>query len=123
MNSIQWRINEMNRRVDGVKQAGLYFYNQPIDALDGAWVIVGERRMLMFASYSYLGLMQHPRIDAAAQEAIARFGSGTHGVRILAALFPCITSWSRLSLASRELRQPSSFQVVTSPTWRQSPRW
>lgn len=88
MNSIQWRINEMNRRVDGVKQAGLYFYNQPIDALDGAWVTVGERRMLMFASYSYLGLLQHPRIDAAAQEAIARFGSGTHGVRILAGTLP-----------------------------------
>ncbi len=88
MNSIEWRINEMNQRVDGAKQAGLYFYNQPIEALDGAWVTVGERRMLMFASYSYLGLLQHPRIDAAAQEAIARFGSGTHGVRILAGTLP-----------------------------------
>jgi len=88
VNSIQQRINEINRQVEETRQAGLYFYLQPIEELDGAWVTVGGRRMLMFASYSYLGLLGHPRIEAAAQEALARYGTGTHGVRILAGTLP-----------------------------------
>jgi len=38
----------------------------------------------MYASYSYLGLVGHPRINAAAKAAIDRYGTGTHGVRTLA---------------------------------------
>jgi 8-amino-7-oxononanoate synthase len=38
----------------------------------------------MFASYGYLGLLGHPRINAAAYAAIERYGTGTHGVRVLA---------------------------------------
>lgn len=65
--------------------AGLYFYNQPISELrDGARVIVNGREMGMYASYSYLGLVGHPRINAAALAAIEQYGSGTHGVRTLA---------------------------------------
>jgi glycine C-acetyltransferase len=47
-------------------------------------VIVNGREMGMYASYSYLGLVGHPRINAAAKAAIDRFGTGTHGVRTLA---------------------------------------
>ncbi|MFU8773842.1 MAG: aminotransferase class I/II-fold pyridoxal phosphate-dependent enzyme, partial [Anaerolineales bacterium] len=45
---------------------------------------VNGNEMGMYASYSYLGLVGHPRINAAAIAAIERFGSGTHGVRTLA---------------------------------------
>jgi len=88
MNPIQERIDAMNRRVAGLRQEGLYFYLQPLEELDGAWVVTGGRRMLNFASYGYLGLLGHPKIDAAAQEAVAQYGSGTHGVRILAGTLP-----------------------------------
>jgi glycine C-acetyltransferase len=40
--------------------------------------------MGMYASYSYLGLIGHPRINKAARDAIDRFGTGTNGVRSLA---------------------------------------
>jgi glycine C-acetyltransferase len=40
--------------------------------------------MDMFASYSYLGLIGHPKINAAAKAAIDKYGTGTHGVRTLA---------------------------------------
>jgi glycine C-acetyltransferase len=40
--------------------------------------------MMMFASHGYLGLLGHPRINAAAQKAIDEYGTGTHGVRMLA---------------------------------------
>jgi glycine C-acetyltransferase len=40
--------------------------------------------MGMYASYSYLGLIGHPKINEAAREAVSKYGTGTHGVRSLA---------------------------------------
>jgi glycine C-acetyltransferase len=83
--AIQQRIQAMCERVNTAKQFDLYFYNQPISELrGGARVLVDGREMGMYASYSYLGLVGHPRINAAAKAAIDRFGTGTHGVRTLA---------------------------------------
>lgn len=79
------RIHAINERLDYLKQNELYYYNQPISELrGGARVIVNGREMGMYASYSYLGLVGHPRINKAAQMAIDRYGTGTHGVRMLA---------------------------------------
>ncbi len=88
MNPIQKRIDEMNERIAGIREAGLYFYLQPLEEMEGAWVVTNGRRMLNFASYSYLGLLGHPKIGAAAKEALERYGTGTHGVRILAGTLP-----------------------------------
>jgi 8-amino-7-oxononanoate synthase len=83
--TIRQRMRAIEERVQFAKQADLYFYNQPISELrGGARVLVNGREMTMFASYSYLGLVGHPRINAAARDAIDRFGTGTHGVRTLA---------------------------------------
>lgn len=83
--NISKRIEAMCRRLREVQEAGLYFYNLPVTELEGgAKVRVNGRLMDMFASYSYLGLIGHPRINRAAQEAIERYGTGTHGVRTLA---------------------------------------
>ena len=79
------RIRAMVDRVEGLMEQDLYFYNQPITELHGgANVLVKGREMSMFASYSYLGLVGHPRINKAAKDAIDRYGTGTHGVRTLA---------------------------------------
>ncbi len=91
--SIVQRIRAMHQRVEGMQDQDLYFYNQPISELrGGARVLVGGREMGMFASYSYLGLVGHPRINAAAKDAIDRFGTGTHGVRTLAGTLPVHTA-------------------------------
>lgn len=83
--SISQRIRIMNERINQVRSADLYFYNQPVRELrGGARVIVDGREMGMYASYSYLGLIGHPRINAAAKEAIDKYSTGTHGVRSLA---------------------------------------
>ena len=83
--SISRRIQMMCERVEAVRQDDLYLYNIPIDELEGGSAVhVDGREMLMFASYSYLGLIGHPRIDRAAKDAVDRFGTGTHGVRSLA---------------------------------------
>jgi 8-amino-7-oxononanoate synthase len=83
--NIQQRITAMNKRVAMAKEANFYYYNQPISELrGGAKVLVDGRVMTMFASYSYLGLVGHPRINDAAIKAVEKYGTGTHGVRTLA---------------------------------------
>jgi 8-amino-7-oxononanoate synthase len=82
---IMQRIQLMEKRAGDLQEAGLYFYNQPISELrGGARVLVNGREMGMYASYSYLGLVGHPRINAAAKGAVDKYGTGTHGVRTLA---------------------------------------
>jgi 8-amino-7-oxononanoate synthase len=83
--NILQRIHAINQRVIDLRDNDLYFYNQPISELrGGARVLVDGREMSMFASYSYLGLIGHPRINQAAKDAIDQYGTGTHGVRMLA---------------------------------------
>ena len=82
---LQARIRAMKTRVEGLRAQDHYFYNQPIEELrGGALVRTHGREMLMFASYSYLGLIGHPKITAAAKAALDQYGTGTHGVRLLA---------------------------------------
>jgi glycine C-acetyltransferase len=79
------RIRAMNDRVKGLKENDLYFYNQAVQEMRGdAKVLVNGREMGMYASYSYLGLVGHPRINEAAKKAVDKYGTGTHGVRTLA---------------------------------------
>ena len=83
--AIMRRVEAMTARIADTKKVDLYYYNQPIsEIMGGAKVLVNGRVMGMYASYSYLGLVGHPRINAAAKNAIDRFGTGTHGVRSLA---------------------------------------
>jgi 8-amino-7-oxononanoate synthase len=64
----------------------LYFYLEAIEEyLPGNRVrVVGHGDMIMLGGYSYLGLIGHPAINEAAHRAIDKFGTGTHGVRMLA---------------------------------------
>ena len=79
------RIRAITERVAHVKENDLYFYNQPVEELlPGMRVRVRGREMGMYASYSYLGLVNHPRINEAARKAVDKFGTGTNGVRSLA---------------------------------------
>ena len=79
------RIHALNQRVMYLRDNNLYFYNQPVSELrGGSRVLVNGREMGMYASYSYLGLIGHPRINEAAKSAIDKYGTGTHGVRTLA---------------------------------------
>ncbi len=83
--SVTRRMAAIHQRVQNMVDHDFYFYNQPVDELrGGARVLLKGRDMGMYASYSYLGLVGHPRINAAAKAAIDKYGTGTHGVRFLA---------------------------------------
>ncbi len=84
-NTVTRRIQAYNERLSMLKANDLYFYNQPIEEIrGGAKVLVRGHEMGMYASYSYLGLIGHPRINAAAKKAVDKFGTATNGVRTLA---------------------------------------
>ncbi len=83
--AIARRVQAFAGRLQQARGEDLYFYNQPVQELrGGSRVLVRGREMGMYASYSYLGLIGHPRINAAAQAAVEKYGTGTHGVRLLA---------------------------------------
>lgn len=77
---------EMLWDVDYYQDQNLYFYLEEIQAIkpNGRVDVAGYGEMIMLGSYSYLGLIGHPRINRAAVEAIEEYGTGTHGVRLLA---------------------------------------
>lgn len=84
-NATTRRIEALRQRVQMMKEHDFYFYNQPVEEiLEGAKVRVKGRIMGMYASYSYLGLVNHPRINEAAKKAVDKWGTGTNGVRTLA---------------------------------------
>jgi 8-amino-7-oxononanoate synthase len=80
-----FQLPKMLWPVEWGKENELYFYLQPVEELrKGRVVVEGRGEMIMLSSYSYLGLLRHPRIEAAAKNAIDCFSTGTHGVRLLA---------------------------------------
>jgi 8-amino-7-oxononanoate synthase len=78
------RFTLRNNRQREWRRTGNYFFASEIEQQAGSWVQVGGRRMLMMASYNYLGLIGHEAVNDAAIEAIRKFGTGAHGARMLA---------------------------------------
>src|SRR3989441_2773923 len=83
-NSITRRVREFAERVRRVQDRDLYLYLEPVVAIGGPRVTIAGRSVLLGSSYSYLGLLGHPEIEAAARAAMQQYGTGTHGVRLLA---------------------------------------
>ncbi|CAK0764236.1 8-amino-7-oxononanoate synthase [Azospirillaceae bacterium] len=75
----------LNRRVRKLRDefGGKLLFEPEIESLEGPWVRVGGRRLLMLTSYSYLGLIEHPRIRDASKDAVDRFGTGNNGSPLL----------------------------------------
>lgn len=83
--SVTRRVRAFTERVARLKANDLHYFNMPVsDILPGMKVRVNGREMGMYASYSYLGLVGHPRINEAAKKAVDKYGTGTNGVRMLA---------------------------------------
>lgn len=77
------RIEVFEERYRLVNEADRYFYLQTITSPTNHHVKAAGKDMIMMASYSYLGLIGHPRIDAAAKAAVDAYGTGAGGVRLL----------------------------------------
>ena len=66
-----------------IRAAGRWRQPRTFDAATGARSTLDGRDVLVFGSNDYLGLASHPDVVQAAQEAAARWGTGTGGSRLL----------------------------------------
>ena len=66
-----------------VQASGFYPYFRPIEESYDTEVVVEGHRKIMVGSNNYLGLTHHPKVLAAAEDALRRFGSGCTGSRFL----------------------------------------
>jgi 8-amino-7-oxononanoate synthase len=70
-------------RAREAQAAGYYPFFIPIEASDGTEVMVRGESKIMMGSNNYLGLTHHPKVLAAAEAALKRYGSGCTGSRFL----------------------------------------
>lgn len=80
MSTTTWIEEELNN----LKEAGLFNTIRTIESPMDARVVIDGRTLLNFCANNYLGLANHPRLRAAAQEAMHTFGIGPSAVRSIA---------------------------------------
>jgi glycine C-acetyltransferase len=78
--TLAWIETELNT----LKEQGLYNTIRTIETPQGAWLEIDGRRVLNLCSNNYLGLANHPRLKAAAINAIDQMGVGPAAVRSIA---------------------------------------
>jgi 8-amino-7-oxononanoate synthase len=71
------------RAADNARKMGVYPFFRPLDFNDGPEAVLEGRRVTMFGSNNYLGLTTHPKVRAAATEAIQKFGTSMTGSRLV----------------------------------------
>lgn len=71
------------KTADQLRKIGLYPYFRTISSAQDTEVVIEGNKVLMLGSNSYLGLTNHPKIKAAAQAAVEKYGTGCAGSRFL----------------------------------------
>ncbi len=69
--------------LEEIRRSGLYKEERVIDSPQGAYVRVGQRRVLNLCANNYLGLAQHPRVRDAAGRGLEEWGYGLASVRFI----------------------------------------
>jgi len=82
-NLLEDRINELKQRVNKMKENNKFFYLKTVENASESRVLIDQKEKIMFASYNYLGLIDHPKLKEAAINALEKYGTGTSGVRLL----------------------------------------
>jgi len=78
------KLKWLDAELQNLHNAGLYNNIRTLGSPQGAWLVVDGKNVLNFCSNNYLGLANHPRIAAAAVEAIDKYGVGPGAVRTIA---------------------------------------
>ena len=73
----------LSRELEGIEEAGLYKHERLITTPQGAHVGVREGEVLNLCANNYLGLAQHPEVNAAAAQGLADWGYGMASVRFI----------------------------------------
>ena len=74
---------ELERRLAGIREAGLWRELRRIDSPQGARVRFAGRELVNLSSNDYLGLAAHPALIEAAAQALRDFGAGAGASRLI----------------------------------------
>ncbi len=74
----------LDDEVAALKERHLYRPLRVMSSAQGPIVSIDDRRLISLSSNDYLGLTHHPRVRAAALEAVREFGAGSGAVRTIA---------------------------------------
>lgn len=77
-------LQYLSAELDSLREQGLFRSLRVLGDEQKAETIVDGRSVINLSSNNYLGLTTHPRLRAAAREALERFGVGTGSVRTIA---------------------------------------
>ena len=77
------KCSEIGARVIDARAAGLYPYYRALSSAQDPLVRCGDRELVMLGSNNYLGLANHPEVKEAAALALAEYGTGVAGSRLL----------------------------------------
>ena len=105
-NKLQWIQDEL----DSLKEAGLYNRIRTLSSAQGAWLVVDGERVLNFCSNNYLGLANHPRMVAAARQAVEEFGVGPAAVRTIAGTMDLHVQLEQRMAAFKKVESAITFQ-------------
>ena len=78
------KLKWIDEELQNLQDAGLYNKIRTLSSPQGAWLVVDGKQVLNFCSNNYLGLANHPRVVAAAQQAMQQYGLGPGAVRTIA---------------------------------------
>ena len=73
----------LEQELKGIEEAGLYKHERLITSPQGAHVAVKEGEVLNLCANNYLGLAQHPEVNAAAARGLEEWGYGMASVRFI----------------------------------------
>ncbi len=104
---LAWIQDAMNE----LEESGLLIHLRTIESPPGAWMVVDGKRVLNLCTNNYLGLADHPRLKAAAKEAVDRYGVGPTAVRTIA---------GTLALHQELERKVAAFKKVEDALYVQS---
>jgi glycine C-acetyltransferase len=74
----------LEAEIDELKAKGLYRRLRVVESEQKSRCVIDGREVITLSSNNYLGLNTHPRLKAAALEAVERFGAGSGAVRTIA---------------------------------------
>ncbi|NLX11271.1 MAG: glycine C-acetyltransferase [Chloroflexi bacterium] len=96
--------------IASLKEQGLFNQIRTLGSPQGAWLVVDGRRVLNFSSNNYLGLANHPRLVAAAKQAMDSYGIGPAAVRSIAGTMDLHLELERRLAAFKGVEAAITFQ-------------
>ena len=76
-------LTQVKETLRGIEAEGLWKTERPLTSPQGAKITVGGRGFLNLCANNYLGLADHPRLIAAARDAMDNLGYGMASVRFI----------------------------------------